>query len=121
MELETGQTLGPYRIVERLVSGGMAKVYRALQPSTGRELAIVLESAPGPAATAILEAAGLGAAGNLCQWLGVLHGDEAHSGVDALLRRLEAAGAAVGEVHVRKPGLHGVFLRLTGREPGDAP
>jgi hypothetical protein len=40
MDLEVGQTLGPYRITERLVAGGMAKVYRALQPSTGRDVAI---------------------------------------------------------------------------------
>jgi len=40
MELKPGQTLGPYRIEERLVSGGMAKVYRALQANTGREVAI---------------------------------------------------------------------------------
>jgi len=31
MELKPGQTLGPYRVVERLVAGGMARVYRALQ------------------------------------------------------------------------------------------
>lgn len=40
MDLQPGQILGPYRIVERLTSGGMAKVYRALQPSTGREVAL---------------------------------------------------------------------------------
>ena len=40
MDLKPGQPLGSYRIEERLVSGGMAKVYRALQPSTGREVAI---------------------------------------------------------------------------------
>jgi hypothetical protein len=40
MDLHPGQMLGPYRIEERLVSGGMAKVYRALQASTGREVAL---------------------------------------------------------------------------------
>ena len=40
MDVKPGQTLGHYRIVERLVTGGMAKVYRALQVSTGREVAI---------------------------------------------------------------------------------
>ena len=40
MDLQPGQMLGPYRIEERLVSGGMAKVYRALQASTGREVAL---------------------------------------------------------------------------------
>ena len=53
MDLEVGQTLGPYRITERLVAGGMAKVYRALQPSTGRDVAIkVLPAVQGSEAVA---------------------------------------------------------------------
>ena len=52
MDLKPGQLLGSYRIEERLVSGGMAKVYRALQPSTGREVAIkVLPARNADAAT----------------------------------------------------------------------
>ena len=36
----TGQHLGPYEITEAIGSGGMANVYRAVQPSIGREVAI---------------------------------------------------------------------------------
>ena len=54
MDLKPGQMLGTYRIEERLVSGGMAKVYRALQASTGREVAIkVLPTAHADAATLV--------------------------------------------------------------------
>ena len=40
MDPKPGQTLGSYVITERLVVGGMAKVYRGRQASTGREVAI---------------------------------------------------------------------------------
>src|SRR3989442_2693103 len=40
MDPQPGQTLGSYVITERLVAGGMAKVYRARQASTGREVAV---------------------------------------------------------------------------------
>jgi Tol biopolymer transport system component/serine/threonine protein kinase len=36
----SGQTLGPYQIIELIGKGGMASVYRARQPSIGREVAI---------------------------------------------------------------------------------
>src|SRR4051794_1195486 len=57
MDLKPGQLLGSYRIEERLVSGGTAKVYRALQPSTGREVAIKVLPAVGadPAALSRFE------------------------------------------------------------------
>ena len=53
MDLKPGQLLGSYRIEERLVSGGMAKVYRALQPSTNREVAIKVLPATNADAAAI--------------------------------------------------------------------
>jgi serine/threonine-protein kinase len=40
MEDLIGKTLGQYRIVERLGSGGMADVYKAYQPSLGRYVAV---------------------------------------------------------------------------------
>src|SRR5262249_22433153 len=38
--LQTGESLGPYRIVSFIASGGMGSVYRAHDPRTGREVAI---------------------------------------------------------------------------------
>ena len=38
--LETGQSLGPYRIISFLAAGGMGAVYRAHDPRTGRDVAI---------------------------------------------------------------------------------
>ncbi|MBN1427580.1 MAG: serine/threonine protein kinase [Anaerolineae bacterium] len=35
-----GSTLGPYQILDEIGRGGMADVYRAIQPSIGREVAI---------------------------------------------------------------------------------
>jgi serine/threonine-protein kinase len=40
MDSLIGQTLGQYQIVELLGKGGMATVYRALQPSLGRSVAV---------------------------------------------------------------------------------
>jgi serine/threonine protein kinase len=40
MPLESGQTLGPYRIVSPLGAGGMGEVYGAVDPRLGREVAI---------------------------------------------------------------------------------
>ncbi len=40
MSSPTGQSLGPYEIVDRLGAGGMGEVYRARDPRLGREVAI---------------------------------------------------------------------------------
>ena len=40
MELQPGETLGPYEIVSFLAAGGMGAVYRAHDPRMGREVAI---------------------------------------------------------------------------------
>lgn len=40
MTIEAGSTLGPYRIVERIGSGGMATVYKGYQASLGRHVAL---------------------------------------------------------------------------------
>src|SRR5437868_11067969 len=36
----SGKQLGPYTIEDRIALGGMAAIYRARQPSTGREVAV---------------------------------------------------------------------------------
>ena len=38
--LQSGQTLGPYRIINQVGRGGMANVYKAYQPSVDRYVAI---------------------------------------------------------------------------------
>lgn len=38
--IQAGQTLGPYRIINQIGKGGMANVYRAYQPSVDRYVAI---------------------------------------------------------------------------------
>ena len=38
--IQPGQTLGPYRIINQIGKGGMANVYRAYQPSVDRYVAI---------------------------------------------------------------------------------
>src|SRR4051812_11780388 len=40
MTLQSGNTLGPYCVLELLGEGGMARVYRAVQPSLEREVAV---------------------------------------------------------------------------------
>ena len=38
--LQSGQMLGPYRIISQIGKGGMANVYKAYQPSVDRDVAI---------------------------------------------------------------------------------
>jgi ABC-2 type transport system ATP-binding protein len=81
-----------------------------------RELSIRLLADPEPAAAQALAAGGLAATASPRAWIGAV-ADDLHE-LAALRARLQQAGVPIESFEVRAAGLHGVFLRLTGREPG---
>jgi ABC-2 type transport system ATP-binding protein len=79
-----------------------------------KELTVTLAAVPDNPAVSLLETEGLKPVDDGVTWSGRMSG-----GLEALSSlgsRMTRAGIAVAEVHVREPGLRGVFFRVTGRE-----
>jgi ABC-2 type transport system ATP-binding protein len=80
-----------------------------------QEINLLLARAPDEATRTVLEGAGLMATVQPEFWVGAVSEDLATLG--ELRARLKAAGVPVNELRVVAPGLHGVFLRVTGQLP----
>jgi len=80
-----------------------------------REFSVRLGAEPGPEARRALGAAGLLPTATARVWTGAIGEDLA--ALAGLRADLVAAGLGVESLEVRKAGLHGVYLRLTGQEP----
>jgi ABC-2 type transport system ATP-binding protein len=105
----------------RLVAAGPVAALVDQAFGGGQEVNLRLGGDLDEARTAELSRAGLAPAGAHRWWVGVLHEEDPDGGLAALRGQVTAAGFTVEEVRVRRPGLHGLFLRLTGRSPGMSP
>jgi ABC-2 type transport system ATP-binding protein len=81
-----------------------------------RELSVRLAAEPAPAAREALAAAGLLPTAAPDVFTGSATDDLA--ALERLRALLVVAGAAIESLQLREAGLHGVYLRLTGEEPG---
>jgi ABC-2 type transport system ATP-binding protein len=80
-----------------------------------QEINLLLAAAPDDSTRALLQGAGLNPTAQPEFWVGAVSEDL--TGLAELRARLRGAAVRVAELRVVTPGLHGVFLRVTGRMP----
>ncbi|MEO7387112.1 MAG: ABC transporter ATP-binding protein [Gammaproteobacteria bacterium] len=80
-----------------------------------QEVLLMLASDPAPDLRDFLRTILFSPTNEPCLWIGRLAGGL--EGLPGLRHRLVGAGADIDELRVRQPGLHGVFVELTGTVP----
>jgi ABC-2 type transport system ATP-binding protein len=104
-----------------VLAGGVVRAADAVPILVGRlfgadqEVLLMLASAPEPGLRDSLRAAQFSPTNQPLLWVGRLRGGLEQ--LPGLRTRLVAAGADIDELRVRQPGLHGVFVELTGTVP----
>jgi len=104
-----------------VLAGGVVRAADTIPMLVGRlfgadpEVLLMLAAAPGPGLRDPLRDAGFSATNEPRLWVGRLAGGMEQ--LPALRRRLVDAGVDIDELRVRQPGLHGVFVELTGTVP----
>lgn len=104
-----------------LMSAGAIRAEDSLATLIGRlfgsdqEVVLMLVSEPAPAIRDALRTAGLLPTNEEKVWIGRLNSDLEQ--LPELRTRLIDAGADIAELRIRQPGLHGVYIELTGQVP----
>lgn len=104
-----------------VLAGGVVRAADTIPMLVGRlfgrdqEIILMLASDPAPDLRDYLRTALLSPTNEARLWVGRLRGDL--EVLPALRAGLVAAGADIAELRVRQPGLHGVFVELTGQVP----
>ncbi|MCL4791450.1 MAG: ABC transporter ATP-binding protein [Gammaproteobacteria bacterium] len=104
-----------------LMSAGAIRAEDSLVQLIGRlfgsdqEVVLMLAAEPAPAIRDALRAARLSPTNEAQVWIGRL--SSGLESLPALRAQLISAGADIAELRIRQPGLHGVYIELTGQVP----